>query len=213
MPNKGRKGGGRQDSCLLPFHYAQTGSLVSGIVGINLTPAAFPRVALEADVWAHFRIRKLAFRLMPTSPSTVAQAGGYVGGAQDSNPATFTQVSELIPSTVKGVGQTVPTAWVHPTRSELAGCFPWYKTVAGTADVTEEVPGAIVIVGTGTEAYSIEFKGVFEFKTGVNAANTPLEKELRDLVRRERVNIAQRIERDAILKILSTGPTGQKTTP
>jgi hypothetical protein len=213
MPKKGRKGGGGKDSCLMPFHFAQFGQFVGGLAAFNITPAVFPRVALEADVWAHFRIRKLAFRLMPTSPSTVAQAAGFVGGAQDSNPSTFAQVAELLPSCVKGVGQTIPSNWVHPSRSELAGPFPWYKTVAGSADVTEEIPGALVIVGTGTEDYSVEFKGVFEFKTGVNSANTPLELKLRALVRRERVENMQRLEREAILKILSTAPTGPKIVP
>jgi len=198
----------------MPFHYSQTGVFVAGLFGLGLTPAIFPRVALEADVWAHFRIRKLAFRLLPTSPSTVAQAAGFIGGVQDTNPSTFAQVTELLPSCVKGVGQTVPSSWVHVARSELAGPFPWYKTVAGSADATEESPGTISIVGTGVESFIIEFKGVFEFKTGVSQSNTPVQLKLRELVRKERVELMRRLEREAILKILSTAaPSAAQITP
>lgn len=197
----------------MPFHYAQQGAFVAGVFNSLLTPALFPRVALEADVWAHFRVRKLAFRLLPTSPSTVAQASGYIGGVQDTNPSSYTMVTELLSSCVKGVGQTTPSNWVHVSRKELAGPFPWYKTVAGSADATEESPGSICTVGTGTEAFNLEFKGVFEFKTGVNSANTPLEVKLRELVRKQRVDMARAAEREVLLKILSTASDSQKTAP
>jgi len=214
MPRKGgRKGGGGSDSIRVPFHFVNSGALVAGLFGFSLLPASFSRMAQEADAWAHFRVPKLSFRLLPTSPVTVAQAAGYIGGVQDTNPSTLQQVTELLPSCVKGVGQTTPTNWVHVQRSELAGCFPWYKSVAGTADATEESPGTISIVGTGTEAFIIELKGVFEFKTSVNISNTPAAVRMRALVRQERVDAARRVEREALLKILSVGSDPTKITP
>lgn len=211
MPRKGRRGGGRPDSVIIPFHYTNSTAFAAGIYQSFLIPALFPRVLAEADAWCHFRIRKLSFRLLPTSPSTVPQAVGYVGGVEDTPPATFVQVSELIPSTIKGVGQTTPSAWVHVPKIDLAGPFPWYKTIQGTADPTEESPGSIIAVGTGTEAVIIEFKGKFEFKTAVATANTPAALAARSALRRERIDHALSYERDRILKILAT--SGNKTAP
>jgi hypothetical protein len=209
MPRKkGRKGGGKgSDSCTVPFHYTLSSAFTAGILTLFANPASFPRVLVEADAWAHFRIRKLAFRLMPTSPSTVAQAIGYVGGIQDTPPGSFSQISELIPSAIKGVGQTVPSSWVHVPRVDLAGPFPWYKTIAGSADSTEESPGQIIAVGTGTEAVVIEFKGQFEFKTALAAANTPSALKFFELVRKERIESARSQTRDRLLAILATSKT------
>lgn len=211
MPRKGRRGGGGQDSCVIPFHYVQSTTFTSGVYQSFMIPALFPRVLVEADAWCHFRIRKLSFRLLPTSPSTVPQALGYVGGIEDTPPATFVQVSELLPSTVKGVGQTTPSPWVHVPKTDLAGPFPWYKTIQGTADPTEESPGSIIAVGTGSEAVIIEFKGKFEFKTAVATGNTPAALAARVALRRERIDHALSAERDRILKILAT--SGVKTAP
>lgn len=212
MPRKGgRKGGGSRDSATMAFHSCINGTLVSGLTSVGLAPSSFARVLVEADVWALFRVRKLAFRLLPTSPSTVAQAGGYIGAIQDGPPATFAQIVELLPSCIKGVGQTVPTSWVHISKSELAGPFPWYKTIAGTPDATEESPGTIYVVGTGTETVTVEFKGVFEFKTGVNSANTPLALRLREEMRSERLNLVRERERNTLLRILAPPGLERKT--
>ncbi len=196
----------------MPFHTVINGNFAAGLTSIGVAPSSFARVLVEADVWALFRVRKLAFRLMPTSPSTVAQAGGFIGAIQDGPPGSFAQIVELLSSCVKGVGQTVPSSWVHVTRQELAGPFPWYKTIAGTPDATEESPGTIYVAGTGTEAVTVEVKGVFEFKTGVNSANTPLAIRLRQEIRAERLQLYKQRERDTLLRILS--PTiPEKKTP
>lgn len=194
----------------MPFHEVLTGSLASGVFSTLIQPSAFPRIALEADVWAHFRIRKLAFRMLPTSPSTVIMAAGYVGGVEDTAPGSFAQVSELITSCIKGVGQTVPTNWVRIPKVDLSGPFPWYKSLPGTADPTEESPGQLSVVGTGTEAYAIELKGVIEFKVSVNSANTPAALAARRILREERVRAQVERERTALLKVLTAN--GQKVT-
>lgn len=207
MPSRkgGRKQGGGRDSAVMTFHYTFSAALVAGAVAINGTPATLsPRATIEADAWAHFRLKKLRFRMLPTSPITAPQAAGWVGGIQDTPPTTFATIAELVPSTVKGVGQTVPSPWVNVPKSDLAGPFPWYKTVAGTADATEESPGAIYLVGTGTEAYILELKFTIEFKTAVSSLNTPLFLQLKEAVRKERVDRTRRAERDVLLKILGT---------
>lgn len=211
MPRKGRKGG-RSDACIIPFHISLSGALSAGLFSFNLNPSAINRLLIEADAWAFFRVRSFSFRLLPTSPSTVAQAAGFVGGIQDTPPATYLQVSELLPSCVKGVGQTTPTMWVRVAKSELSGPLPWYKTIPGTADPTEEAPGSVIVVGTGTETYNIEMKGKFEFKTSVNSGNTPLSADLRARIREERALLYKQREREILLRILST-TAAQKMLP
>lgn len=194
----------------MPIHYVVNTTFTAGVLSMTLAPALFPRALIEADVWAHFRVRQLRFRLLPTSPTTVAQAIGFVGGIEDTPPTTLQMVSELLSSTAKGVGQTTPTPWVRATRQELAGPFPWYKTVVGTADATEESPGQIVAVGTGTEAVTVEFKAVFEFKTSLNSGNTPEGLRLRALLRAERKSQVLAKERQVLLKIIATGSDPMK---
>lgn len=208
---RGRKGG-KNDGAVVPFHISLSGAFAAGLFSFNVSPALSNRLLIEADTWAHFRVRAFSFRMLPTSPITVAHAAGYVGGIQDTPPATYLQVSELIPSCVKGVGQTIPTPWVRVSRADLAGPFPWYKTIPGTADPTEEAPGAVIVVGTGTEAYNIELKGKFEFKTAVNSGNTPAAIELRRRVREEKIQAYRVREREILLKILATD-TAQKSHP
>jgi len=204
MPGKkGRKSGGGGDSCKIPFHYCFNQALVAGVGGTFLSPAAFPRLAVEADAWAHFRVTRLSLRLHPTSPKTVAQVAGFVGGVQDTTPGTFAAVSELLPSCVNAVGSTHPSEWVHVSRSELAGPFPWYKSVAGTADATEEAPGSFVVIGTGTETFTLEFRGVFEFKTAVATVNTPVALVARQQLHAERVSLERAFARESLLRILN----------
>ncbi len=141
-------------------------------------------------------------------PQGLNRAIGYVGGVQDTPPATTANVAELLPSVPQTSNATCPTEWVSPSKGDLAGPLPWYKTIPGSADATEEAPGYIVVAGSGTDAYNLEIRGVFEFKTAVATANTPLEIKLaaeRMAIRASRMALSQRA---AMLHLLSTTPTG-----
>jgi len=202
---KGRKGVKGKDSCFMPFHFYNRNVFTGGTVAILATPATLStRAGVEADAWAHFRIPKLSFRLHPTGSIAADQACGYVGGVEDTPPSTITQVGELIPSTVLASDTTVPTEWVHVPRSDLAGPFPWYKTVAGAADPIEESPGALIVAGTGTDAFGLEIRGVFEFKTSVATANTPMQRQLHARLREERLVGEVARSRELLLKILGS---------
>lgn len=206
MARRIAKGG--RDSSTIPFHSIASGALVSGGVAILANPAGLsPRCSIEADAWAHFRLLSLKFRMLPTSPITGLQVAGFVGGVQDTPPATVSDTAELLPSTVKGVGQTTPTEWVKVPRADLAGPFPWYKAIAGAADPTEESPGNLILRGTGTDTYSLELRGVFEFKTSVSTANTPAAILLRQRAREERLSNMTQAERGVLLKILGGAAT------
>lgn len=213
MPrNKRGRKGARGDSCLVPFHTLSTSPLTAGSLAVLLAPVAFisPRALTEADAWAHFRVPRLRFRLHPGTLNALNQAAGYVGGVQDAPPATIAQVMELLPSVYLADELTIPTNWVRVSQTDLSGPFPWYKTLAGAADVTEEAPGQIVFGGTGTDVVTIEFEGVFEFKTAVAAGNTPLSLKLREQLRQERLAGERSRERTTLLQILgSTTPQGK----
>ncbi len=210
---RGRKGGGRIDSCRVPFHYTFNTAFTAGTYNFSLSPASFPRILAEADAWALFRVPKFSFRMLPTSPVTVAQACGFLGAVQDNNPVTFATLTEILPCAIKGVGQTTPTQWVHVTKRELAGPFPWYKTIAGTPDGSEEQPGFVFAVGTGTEAVIIETRGIFEFKIAVATANTPLAQEMRRALRAERTLALMVREKEQLMRILAAASPPENTPP
>ncbi len=216
MPTrKGRKLGGRAgDSCTMPFHSLFNFTLVSGNSSFNLGPnsSVSPRSLIEADTWAHFRVKSYSFRLHPSATVRAIQTCGYVGGQQDTNPNTIAQVMELLPSAVLAAGATVPTEWVRVPKSDLAGPLPWYKTIPGTADVTEESPGTVCFTGTSSDVVQLEQRGVFEFKTAVATGNTPLAVAARSKLREERVRIALATERALLLKILGTSPVPVSST-
>lgn len=204
-----KRKGGRKDTLVFPFHtiiLTNTGG--TGANGFTVSPNATltPRGLIEADTWAHFKVTKLRFRLHPTDIAIDSDvAVGYVGGVQDSNPSTIAQVGELIPSVLLGGQATVPSEWVSVSAQELSGPFPWYKTIPGAADPTEEAPGSIVVTSTTISAgFSLELRGEIVFKTAVAAANTPSAVRARELARTEKIRAAAAAERDILLRILST---------
>jgi len=216
MPKSGRKAGGKGgDSCFVPFHTFQTTPLVGGVFSVFLSPNATisPRSLIEADAWAHFRVKSYAFRIHPSgSTVTNPQAVGYVGGVQDTVPNTVAGIMELLPSTVMVQDTSVPTEWIRPSKSELSGPLPWYKTIPGTADPTEEAPGAVCVSGGATDIVFIEHRGVFEFKTAVATGNTPMAVAAIRQLREERIRSVLQSERDALLKILAAPPASTSVT-
>jgi hypothetical protein len=210
MPKKGKA----RDGSVVQFHTLITNNMAANIVSIPLNPSdtnlSPTRLPSEADAYAHFRVLSLKFRLHPVS-RTGAQIAAFIGGVQDTLPVSFPSVGELVPSVLFGNTATTPSAWVIPSRSELAGPFPWYKTVLGTADATEEQPGYIRLFSiSATDAYLLEIRGTIEFKTAVSTLNTPAALRLRADLRAERVRVEREATRNALLKQLSGGsPTPQ----
>jgi len=163
------------------------------------------RLLAAADEWAHFKVLKLRFRMHPTpSGVTANQAMGWVGGVQDTLPGTFTQVGELLSSCFLAGETTVPTEWVECSGAEISGPLPWYKSVSGAADATEEAPGYFVVVGTGTETFNAEIRGILQFKTSISTANTPKDLESMKLRLESRRRAMREKEGSAILDLLSS---------
>jgi len=197
-----------KDSCLLPFHFLQQASLVAGVFYAVCNPLGLSQRALtEADAWTHYRLKSLKFRIHPNGVRTASLAVGYCGGIQDTFPATTVAVSELLPSAIIGIQATTPTNWVKPSKSELSGCFPWYKTIQGTADSTEESPGVLCYCGNSTDPVCVEIVGVFEFKGAVATANTPSALKLREELRALRLARIDSVERERLLSVLGKTST------
>jgi hypothetical protein len=217
----GRKRGGKQkESVATEFHFIVQQAMVAGVLNFPVSPSGFAsqstRAAAMADEYAHFRVNRLRFRLHPSSTgNAAAMAAGYVGGVQDTPPATIGAVMELIPATYLSMTNsayataTTPSDWVQVPQKDLRGPFPWYKALNGTSDATEEAPGLIVIAGSTTNIVVLEARVELEFKTAVAPANTPLAIQARLVARSEKLSRAMLAERQVLSRIL----TGAATDP
>jgi len=194
----------------MPFHTFLQQALSSGAAVIIGNPSGLSnggRMLTEADAWAHFRLKKLSFRMHPNALAAgTFITAGWVGGVQDTPPASAGNVMDLIPSCVYAKTSTVPTEWVRVPKQDLAGPLPWYKTIAGSADATEEAPGELVFGGTTTDAALVEIRGVIEFKTSVSTANTPAEVALRARLRAERLAREHEVAQKRVLALLGCQP-------
>lgn len=211
MPRKKNKLGG-VDSTVVDFHTVFSGVFAASVFPIVANPAGLSRsgrLLTEADSFAHFRIDALKFRLHPGPTSnTGVQAAGFVGGVQDVLPATVATVGELIPSVCHSLNNFTPTEWVNVPKKDLAGPLPWYKSIAGGVDATEESPGFLCIVtdGGATDPFLIEIRGRVTFKTAVAAANTPASLQARLTLRDERVKAERAAAQSTLRQVLGIVP-------
>jgi hypothetical protein len=204
----------KKDSVSVPFH-GMTLIATSALTAIayNFNPTVLSaslgitRPLQIADNYAQFRVDKLAFRVHPMAAEANGYlAFGYVGGVQDTFPATLAAIGELISSNVLGASEQVPTGWVKPTKQELAGPFPWYHSVVGTMDATEESPGTLVFYPQSTGSFMFEIKGVLTFKISVGGGNTPAQLKLMKELRELRAAKAAEDERARLVRVLGGQP-------
>lgn len=208
-----RRNQSQKDSDRELFHLIVVGSDAATQILLNLNPSNMgsysTRLLAQADTWAHYRVLGLKFRLHPTVLTNATVVAGYVGGVQDVPPANSNSLMEVIPSTVKGSQQSVPTSWVTVSRKDLAGPLPWYKSLLGGADATEESPGLIVLIHITSVEYFLEVFIEYEFKTAVATANSPAQLQLlRELVQSRR-NQELVSERDRLLRVLAAKAEAQ----
>ncbi len=201
-----RNRGTSSDMARGSFHFLWNGTLTAGVATAQLSPSGLAslstRLLAMADEFAHFRVEAFKFRLHPQS-GTGTQVAYYLGGVQDSPPVTVSPAAEVMSSVVRSQTTTVPTEWRRASASELRGALPWYKSVNGAADTTEETPGTLTVVGTGSDSFLLEaFIGV-TFKTAVAPANTPVEIEARRAIREARLQAAIALERRALTRVLT----------
>lgn len=198
------------DSILLAFHLFCSGTVTLSVAAFSVSPSGLSsfqtRLSAEADAWTKFRFRSLKFRIFPTGNGYTA---AFVPGIQDTNTfASQAAASEVVPAANLTTSTSVPSEWIKVPDQDLRGVFPWYKSLAGGADSTEEAPGQFSIYSSAANgAYSIEIRGVIEFAGSVPPANTPEEVALLKALRARREREARERERAGILSVLSTAST------
>lgn len=210
MPRaKSKKG----DGMVMPFHILFSNTVTANVAAFSVSPSGLSsfqtRLTTEADSWAKFKLRSLKFRLHPNGTFYCV---AYVPGVQDTNTfASISQAAEVVPSLVMASGAQVPSEWIKVPPGDLQGVFPWYKSIAGGADSTEEAPGQFSIFNltSATGAYLFEARGVIEFAGSVPPANTPEEFALLRALRVKREKEVRDRERAGLLAVLS----GALTSP
>ncbi len=208
----------RKDNAVCPFRWVQGLTIANGTTNGNVRircDVLGSHVADMADAWMLFRMRALRFRLLPynltTSPGSYNEAAalGWITSIPDTLPADFASVATVPNGTCVTGSQTIPSNWVTVSKDDLAGPFPWYKTIPGTADPTEEEPGFIAVglaVAPTTTSLTmyIELDGIIEFKGGVSVSQTPAyDAALIRKVHEDRVERARLAERARMLNILA----------
>jgi len=192
------------------FHYVQQASLAGGVNNLALNPTNIsPRCTTEADAFEWYRIVSLKFRLLASTSSACA---GFVEGKPDTMPSTQAQVIELLDSVMHvAAAETCWSRWVNVPKVALAGALPWYKTVQGAATDEEELVGFLVVAGTGTNAFNLEYYVEVEFKGPIATANTPAMLALRKKEREERARQREIAQRARLLGFAEK--VGAATTP
>jgi len=159
------------------------------------------------DQFCHVRFDALRFRLLPTGTAPTALAVmGFLGGVQDISPANLQAISEVIPTACLGTRQTVPSEWCNAKAQDLKGPMPWYKSVAGGADTTEEAPGYVVFVAGATDVLTYEMYVDVTVKTAVATGNTPMELSLHAELRALRLEKERLLAREKLVSVLEVTP-------
>jgi predicted enzyme related to lactoylglutathione lyase len=200
---KSKHGSRVRDNIEEEFSVLAAVTLAAGANNVAMNPSLASRLSALADAYEFYRLRKLKFRVHPNGTQSNMVAAVFQAGVVDTAPTTVLQCSEGVNSTFNGSRATVPSAWCEVAPEDLKGAFPWYKSVQGTPDTSEEIVGYIYLAGSTTESISLEVRGVMEFKQSIAPANTPMEVELRARLRQERQAAAATREREVLLKALS----------
>jgi len=169
----------KNDTVRVNFAYVDTSAAASSLKTLSVSPLLTPRLTSLADDFDEYRFTKLAFRLRASGGNSGDAAAAFAPGVTDTAPTTTVQLTEYLSSVFLGDEETVPSNWVNVDRGALAGMHPWYKTVAGTPEVSEEVVGVIYVrCGGATATPGLEMRGTVEFRAASSTATTPLERAL-----------------------------------
>ncbi len=180
-----------RDTVKVPFSAVIRPTYVAGAVQYTISPngSLSIRLATIADAFDEYRFSMLRYRLHRANNTSMTVAAFYPG-IVDTVPSTIAQIGENPHRTVAGDQTTVPSPWVDVPRGVLAGMHPWYKSVAGTPESSEENQGILCVVDSGgtTSGATLEVEGICELRAGSSTSNTPLERAVA-LRRREKARL------------------------
>jgi len=184
-----------RDTVRVPFHALLNNGFTAS-AQLPLTPTLTPRLTAIADDFDEFRFEKLRFRVRDVAAAAGTQVCAYLPGIVDTPPVNLAQIGEILNCVLIAPGETVASQWSDVPKGVLAGMHPWYKSVAGTPEASEEQQGVICLVETSAAStfVFIEVEGICAFRAAVNAGNTPMERAL----------AARKRERARILSLIAT---------
>jgi hypothetical protein len=180
----------------VPFRAFVTNALAAGVASFGLSPGAglSNRLNTISDAFEMYRFTKLHFRILPSDVSATAKmAVCFVPADLTTAPSTVVQCfdTNLVSYWAGFEVQTVPGDWVEVPPAVLSGLFPWYRTQGGGGTTEESTQGQFYVVGTGTQNYCVDIRGVVELKGIANTGNTPQSrlviKNQKDAAERERL--------------------------
>ena len=168
-----------KDTISVPFKAVVTAALSSGVASLPLTGGMTGRLAAIADSYDEFRFTKLSFRIRHPAAMTSPgyQIAGYAAGITDTAP-TLPTIGEYLTSCLITSWESTYQPYAKVPAGVLAGMHPWYKTIAGSPEPSEEVQGTIYIAGTGTDVYFLEVAGEIQFRCSAPTGSTPLDRAL-----------------------------------
>lgn len=166
-----------RDTVAIPFRYFAVGSLAAQAIFVSPNGTFSPRLAAIADDFDEYRVTSLRFRLQQPITAAATFAACYQPGIIDTPPTTAATISEGLNSIVLSTGITTPSQWSRVPKGVLAGMHPWYKTIPGTPEASEELQGGIYAAASTTGSI-LEWEGVCEFRSAISAGNTPMERAL-----------------------------------
>ncbi len=149
-------------------------AFTTGQISLDPTTLGGSRGAELADVFALYRVIKLKFRIISrVTTSTIAVAACYIPGVTDTFPSTPANVSTIPGSIYLSLVSGNPSGWCNVPKSQLASYETWYKTIAGTTDVAQEIQGNICVAANSAATVDIQILALYQFRGPVPIGSTP----------------------------------------
>ncbi len=191
---------------MVEIHFSSLATCASNQVAINVSPNTnfSVRLGQAADQFGLFRVNKLKFRLLPYSGMLGDGSLAWIAGVTDTKPSTNISNLECMHSVPMATNQSVPSRWINVPTSDLRGYQPWYKTIPGSPDTAQEIPGVLNFCSANAAGVlSFEWYAQIELKDPIATGSTPEEVMLSRRLAEIRAKRVLDRERNKLLLTLS----------
>lgn len=213
MPRKSPKSSkGDTEEFHVHSYWLQTVATNQASVSVSPNTTFSPRLGQGADQFGLFRVRSLKFRLHPYAGMLGDGSVAWIAGVTDTKPSTHISNMECMHATLMATNGSVPSNWVVVPEADLKGYQSWYKTIPGTPDTAQEIPGVLNFVSTNTSGViAIEVRAIVVLKDPVATGSTPSEVALLKQLHDIRAARIASLERAKLLGVLA--PAAGTGTP